>query len=106
MSEVAQVLQRDAAMSKLMTPGGKSLQVFHIKNTSLYGVSFTDGGELPGELRGRFTSGSRARKAIEGYLNKMWTMNDEVVEKNAKAQERKQKSAEKKAEATDGKTES
>lgn len=106
MSEVAQILERESAMEKLMTPGGKQLQIHHVKNTSLYSVSFTSGGELPKELRGRFTSGSKAIAAAKAYLNTVWSMNDEIAEKNAKAQERKAKSAAKKVEESDAKTES
>jgi hypothetical protein len=51
------------------TENGKELKIVQIKNTALYGVQFTSGGELPKDLNQMFTSPKLAADAIERYLN-------------------------------------
>lgn len=61
------------------TPNGKELKIYHVKNTALYKVAFTSGGELPEELSGMYTSPKFAQDAIEAYL----------AVKNTKAEQKK-----------------
>jgi len=53
------------------TPNGKGIKIVQIQNSSLYGVTFADGGELPPELKGRWTSPDLAKKEIDKYINKL-----------------------------------
>jgi hypothetical protein len=50
------------------TPGGKTIEVYHNKMGTLWGVRFKEGGQLPAELSGQFTSDSEAVKQVELYL--------------------------------------
>jgi hypothetical protein len=55
------------------TPGNtKNVQVKKDLNGSMYTVSFREGGELPQELRGKFTSYDVAEKTARTYLNRQW----------------------------------
>jgi len=50
------------------TENGKELKIYHVKNTALYKVAFTSGGELPEELSGMYTSPMFAEADIKAYL--------------------------------------
>ena len=63
---------RDQAIKDLITPNGKQLGIYHVKNTALYKVAFQSGGELPKELEGMWTDTSRAHDAAQKYLKKRW----------------------------------
>lgn len=63
---------RHAAMERNLTPGGKELGIYQVKGTSLYGIHFKGGGELPEELESRFTAPHLAKDAIKGYLTSRW----------------------------------
>ena len=55
-------------MSKFTTANGKPIDTFIIPNTSMLGIKFTQGGELPECLSGMYTSVRDADKAIVAYL--------------------------------------
>ena len=44
--------------------GKKEIKIVKIVNSSLFGLTFTSGGELPKELEGRYTSPKLAREAV------------------------------------------
>jgi len=46
----------------------KELEVIRDESTALYSVRYTAGGELPKELHGSWTSGARAKAAVDNYL--------------------------------------
>lgn len=50
------------------TSGGKTIQVKHDKVGTLWSISFKEGGQLPSELTGKFTSEHDACKQVEVYL--------------------------------------
>lgn len=55
------------------TPGNtKNVQVKKDLDGSMYTISFREGGELPQELRGKFTSYDVAEKQARTYLNRLW----------------------------------
>jgi len=56
-----------------VTPRGKDIKIVFDKQYAMYLISFPDGGELPPELRGKWTEESRAKTAIDLYLAKYWT---------------------------------
>lgn len=75
------VIARDQAIKELMTPAGKRLKVVHVSGTSLYQVSFTDGGELPKELNQRFTDTERAIEKARQYLTRRWDEHEKPAAK-------------------------
>ena len=50
------------------TPNGKNIKVVQINNTALYGAAFHEGGQLPKELSGMWTSVDRVVKEIKKYI--------------------------------------
>lgn len=53
-----------------VTKGGKGIAVKHDEIGTFWYVEFVSGGQLPGELSGRFTNDSEAKFAVEQYLAK------------------------------------
>lgn len=50
------------------TSNGKTIKIYRVKNTALYCINFSEGGSLPAELSGFYTSPSLADKAVKNYL--------------------------------------
>lgn len=57
-------------MSEFVTPNGKTISTFIQPNSALVAVKFNQGGELPAELSGLFTSVKGAETAIKHYLKR------------------------------------
>jgi hypothetical protein len=57
-------------MSKFTTAYGKDVATFVDPKTTMYKVKFVQGGELPEELAGYFTSERLADAAINFYIEK------------------------------------
>jgi hypothetical protein len=57
-------------VANLVLPGGKGLKVVAIKNSALYGVVFIEGGRVPDDLDGRWTSAHMAADAARAYVAK------------------------------------
>jgi hypothetical protein len=57
-------------MTKYVTPKGKSISTFIDPVTAHIRIKFDQGGELPAELSGIFTSGVFADRAITSYIEK------------------------------------
>lgn len=58
-------------MKSFETPAGKTIQLSIKENSSHIKISFGQGGELPEELTGVFTSEVEAEKAVICYLDKV-----------------------------------
>lgn len=56
---------------KLVTARGKVLRLFKEPGSSLVFLRWEDGGEVPRELKSRFTSVSEALKAGKKYISKV-----------------------------------
>ena len=52
------------------TDQGKEIKIFHVTNSGMYKIAFANGGELPEEFKGKFTSKKEAEKTITRYLNR------------------------------------
>lgn len=70
--------------STFMTPNGKEIKIYQVKNTALYKPAFSSGGELPKELDQMFTSPQKAGEQIQKYLN---SKEKGTVKTNAKTAE-------------------
>lgn len=46
----------------------KEMRTRLIPGTALYEIYFEEGGEVPTQLKGRYTTPTEAQKAIKGYL--------------------------------------
>ena len=57
-------------MEPNVTPKGKEIKIYQIANTSLFKVAFTDGGQLPEDLSGKWTNPKLAQDAVDKYLDK------------------------------------
>tara|TARA_B110000977_G_C10926561_1_gene435339 strand:- start:432 stop:695 length:264 start_codon:yes stop_codon:yes gene_type:complete len=68
-------------MSEVKTPAGKVIETFVDPITAHLKVRFADGGVLPEELSGMFTSKALADIAIQMYLLKNETKQTKAVEK-------------------------
>jgi len=55
---------------QFQTRGGKTVVVYHDKMGSMWSIKFKQGGQLPEELEGKFTSEQQAIQAVEIYLAK------------------------------------
>ena len=55
-------------MDTFMTPNGKEIKIVNAPGTGHYQIQFTQGGELPSELTGFFTSSAIAQVAVRNYL--------------------------------------
>ena len=51
-----------------MTPNGKEIKIINAPGTGHYKIQFTQGGELPQELTGFYTSSAVAQVAVRNYL--------------------------------------
>lgn len=51
-----------------VTKGGKTIEVLPVKGHALYKVQFQNGGRLPKELTGNWTSRLDADTAVKNYL--------------------------------------
>lgn len=94
--ETLEQLTKDQAINDLVTPHGKQIGIYHVKNTALYKAAFESGGELPKELNGMFTDTTKAREAARKYVQRKW--DEETAEKRGPGRP-------KKAENTDAKSE-
>lgn len=54
------------------TPGGKTVQVYKLGNTTGYGIQFAEGGETPVEFRGKWTTYAKAELDARLWLQKKW----------------------------------
>jgi hypothetical protein len=55
-------------MDTFMTPNGKEIKIINAPGTGHYKIQFTQGGELPNELSGLYTSSAVAQVAVRNYL--------------------------------------
>ena len=55
-------------MDTFMTPNGKEIKIVNAPGTGHYQIQFTQGGELPQELTGFYTSSAIAQVAVRNYL--------------------------------------
>jgi|DEB0MinimDraft_3_1074331.scaffolds.fasta_scaffold57946_2 hypothetical protein len=55
-------------MDTFTTPNGKELKIVNAPGTGHYKIQFTQGGELPQELTGFYTSSAVAQVAVRNYL--------------------------------------
>lgn len=55
-------------MSKFETPNGKEIATYVEPNSAMFRIKFVQGGELPTDLQGVFTSEKFADRAIKSYL--------------------------------------
>jgi hypothetical protein len=55
-------------MDTFMTPNGKEIKIVNAPGTGHYKIQFTQGGELPHELTGFYTSSAVAQVAVRNYL--------------------------------------
>ena len=55
-------------MDTFMTPNGKEIKIVNAPGTGHYQIQFTQGGELPQELTGFYTSSAVAQVAVCNYL--------------------------------------
>lgn len=80
---MADVLERETALSDNTTPTGRKLGIILEKHFGLYKIGYVDGkaGDLPGDLSGRYTKGELAKADLDRYLKYMWDMNDAAVKK-------------------------
>jgi hypothetical protein len=53
------------------TDNDKAIKIYRIKNTGLYCAKFSQGGQLPPELTGMYTSPALVKEAIAKYLDRM-----------------------------------
>lgn len=71
--ETLNQVTRDQAVKELITPNGAQLGIYHVKNTSLYKLAFTKGGELPDDLKNHmFTDTGRAYDHGYRYIKARW----------------------------------
>jgi hypothetical protein len=57
-------------MSEFITPNGKTVSSYIDPQTVTFRIKFNQGGELPAELSGMFTSKVFADRAILAYIQK------------------------------------
>jgi len=55
-------------MDTFTTPNGKEIKIVNAPGTGHYQIQFTQGGELPQELTGFYTSSAVAQVAVRNYL--------------------------------------
>ena len=55
-------------MDTFMTPNGKEIKIINAPGSGHYKIQFTQGGELPAELTGLYTSSAIAQVAVRNYL--------------------------------------
>lgn len=77
--ETLNQMTREQAINDLVTPNGKRVGIYHVRNTSLYKPAFESGGELPPELNSMYTDAPRATKAAREYVKRKW---DEAAKKS------------------------
>jgi len=51
------------------TPNGKNLKIIKVANTSMFGIRFHEGGELPAALQGMWTDVNLAQKEVKKYID-------------------------------------
>lgn len=67
-------------MSKYKTPAGKTIEVYLCPQMAVRKIKLKEGGKLPVELSGIFTSEQLAYLAIETYLKKNAQKQEKKVE--------------------------
>ena len=55
-------------MDTFTTPNGKEIKIINAPGTGHYKIQFTQGGEIPADLDGLFTSSAVAQVAVRNYL--------------------------------------
>jgi hypothetical protein len=73
-------------MSKFTTPSGKNIDTYICPTTAHVRIKLLEGGILPDELSGVFTSVALADIAIQTYLLKNAVEHNKRVEKKEKAE--------------------
>jgi hypothetical protein len=56
--------------AKFYTEGGKEVKAVHDEMGTLWHIEFSPGGQLPEDLKGKFTNETMAKDAIKLYLAK------------------------------------
>ena len=65
------IASRDPSKALLgITPGGKELYYVRKPESTVRFIAFGDGGELPAELAGGYTSQTKAQEIVDRYLAK------------------------------------
>jgi hypothetical protein len=84
--EENEILTRDKAAPLGILPTGRKVGVTHSRGVGMYELKFTDekGGELPDEIKGRFTGIHYAQKELKRYVEAMWDISDNAARKNKK----------------------
>jgi len=75
----------DAGMAEWKTPYGKKLEIRFVPQTGMCRIAFTDGGELPPDMKGTYTSQHLAAQNIEKYLRRRWTDQMKQVDKQKRS---------------------
>ena len=72
------------------TPKGKVIEIYMPeRGAGGYKIQFKSGGQLPKEFDGSFTSRNSAKKAVEVYLSRMGSSEEEVSEEPKKVSKSK-----------------
>jgi hypothetical protein len=50
------------------TKGGKTIEVYHEQVGTLWAIRFKEGGQLPRELKGKYTTEANAVQAVQLYV--------------------------------------
>lgn len=74
-------LPRDYGIEHLMSPQGRHLLIAPVAGTALYALKWKEGGDLPPNLKGRYTSVSNAMTDAKKYLHERWDNYDAECEK-------------------------
>lgn len=89
--EALNQMTQEQAVKDLVTPNGKKIGIYHVKNSSLYKAAFESGGELPPELDQMFTDTDRAYKKAQSYVEKRWKQAGEKEDRDAYYEENPEK---------------
>jgi hypothetical protein len=83
MTEALSKMNVDDAIERMLTPGGKTVEVVKIANSSLYGLRFKDGGVMPQDegVDGYFTKPKMAEDAAKQYLRRFWEKSEKSKSK-------------------------
>lgn len=89
--EALNQMTQEQAVKDLVTPNGKKIGIYHVKNSSLYKAAFESGGELPPELNQMFTDTERAYKKAQSYVERRWKEAGQKEERDAYYEENPEK---------------
>lgn len=84
--EENEVLTKEKAAPLGILPTGRKVGVKHTRGVGMYEIKFDDdkGGEVPDELKGRYTGIHYAQRELKRYVEAMWDMSDSIARKNKK----------------------